>query len=144
MMAEDYIKELSTEEKIVFLKIICKLIKADGSIDEDEIAFLKQTAEIFGVDNNAVLSVIQVADSIDYVAEARKITNRSHALQLIKELCALANVDDDLDDKELDIIIDSAHAMNIEDEKIILINRWVLDSQIVAQTGRIIMEENNG
>ena len=143
-MAEAYIKELSTEEKIVFLKIICKLIKADGSIDEDEIAFLKQTAEIFGVDNNAVLSVIQVADSIDYVAEARKITNRSHALQLIKELCALANVDDDLDDKELDIIIDSAHAMNIEDEKIILINRWVLDSQIVAQTGRIIMEENNG
>ena len=143
-MAEDYIKELSTEEKIVFLKIICKLIKADGSIDEDEIAFLKQTAETFGVDNNAVLSVIQVADSIDYVAEARKITNRSHALQLIKELCALANVDDDLDDKELDIIIDSAHAMNIEDEKIILINRWVLDSQIVAQTGRIIMEENNG
>ena len=143
-MAEAYIKELSTEEKIVFLKIICKLIKADGSIDENEIAFLKQTAEIFGVDNNAVLSVIQVADSIDYVAEARKITNRSHALQLIKELCALANVDDDLDDKELDIIIDSAHAMNIEDEKIILINRWVLDSQIVAQTGRIIMEENNG
>lgn len=143
-MAEAYIKELSTEEKIVFLKVICKLIKADGSIDEDEIAFLKQTAEIFGVDNNAVLSVIKVADSIDYIAEARKITNRSHALQLIKELCALANVDDDLDDKELDIIIDSAHAMNIEDEKIILINRWVLDSQIVAQTGRIIMEENNG
>ena len=143
-MAEDYIKELSTEEKIVFLKIICKLIKADGSIDEDEIAFLKQTAEIFGVDNNAVLGVIQVADSIDYVAEARKITNRSHALQLIKELCALANVDDDLDDKELDIIIDSAHAMNKKKKKIILINRWVLDSQIVAQTGRIIMEENNG
>ena len=143
-MSENYIKELTTEEKIVFLKVICKLIKADGSIDEDEIAFLKQTAEIFGVDNNAVLSVIKVADSIDCVAEARKITNRSHALQLIKELCALANVADDLDDKELDVIIDSAHAMNIEDEKIILINRWVLDSQIVAQTGRIIMEENNG
>ena len=143
-MAEDYIKELSTEEKIVFLKIICRLIKSDGSIDEDEISFLKQTAEFFGVDNSAVLEVIKVADSIDHVAEARKITNRSHALQLVKELCALANVDDDLDDKELDIIIDSAHAMNIEDEKIILINRWVLVSQIVAQTGRIIMEENNG
>lgn len=143
-MAGEYIKELSTEEKIVFLKIICRLIKADGNIDEDEIEFLKQTATLFGVDNNAVLGVIQVADQIDYVAEARKITNRSHALQLIKELCALANVDDDLDDTELDIIIDSAHAMNIEDEKIILINRWVLDSQIVAQTGRIIMEENNG
>lgn len=143
-MGEDYIKELSVEEKIVFLKVICKLIKADGSIDEDEINFLKKTAEFFGVDNAAVLEVIKVADSIDCVAEAKKITNRSHALQLIKELCALANVDDDLDDKELDIIIDSAHAMNIEDEKIILINRWVLDSQIVAQTGRIILEENNG
>lgn len=143
-MGQDYIKELSVEEKIVFLKIICRLIKADESIDEDEIAFLKKTAELFGVDNSAVLEVIKVADSIDYMAEARKITNRSHALQLIKELCALANVDDDLDDTELDIIIDSAHAMNIEDEKIILINRWVLDSQIVAQTGRIILEENNG
>ena len=143
-MSEDYIKELSVEEKIVFLKIICRLIKADDNIDEDEINFLKKTAEFFGVDNSAVLEVIKVADTIDYVAEARKITNRSHALQLIKELCALANVDDDLDDKELDIIIDSAHAMNIEDEKIILINRWVLDSQIVAQTGRIILEENNG
>ncbi len=143
-MAEDYIKELTTEEKIIFLKVICRLIKADGSIDEDEISFLKQTAEFFGVDNNAVLGVIQAADSIDYIAEARKLTNRSHALQLVKELCALANVDDDLNDKELDIIIDAAHAMNIEDEKIILINRWVLDSQIVAQTGRIIMEENNG
>ena len=143
-MGEDYIKELSVEEKIVFLKIICCLIKADGNIDENEINFLKKTAEFFGVDNSAVLEVIKVADTIDYVAEARKITNRSHALQLIKELCALANVDDDLDDKELDIIIDSAHAMNIEDEKIILINRWVLDSQIVAQTGRIILEENNG
>lgn len=143
-MGEDYIKELSVEEKIVFLKIICRLIKSDGSIDEDEINFLKKTAEFFGVDNAAVLEVIKVADNIDYVAEAKKITNRSHALQLIKELCALANVDDDLDDSELDIIIDSAHAMNIEDEKIILINRWVLDSQIVAQTGRIILEENNG
>lgn len=143
-MAENYVKELSTEEKIVFLKIICRMIKADGSIDEDEIEFLKRIAELFGVENDAVLSVIQVADSIDYVAEAKKITNRSHALQLVKELCALANVDDDLDDNELDIIIDTAHAMNVEDEKIILINRWVLDSQIVAQTGRIIMEENNG
>ena len=143
-MGEDYIKELSVEEKIVFLKIICRLIKADSSIDEDEINFLKKTADFFGVDNSTVLEVIKVADSIDYVAEAKKITNRSHALQLVKELCALANVDDDLDDKELDIIIDSAHAMNIEDEKIILINRWVLDSQIVAQTGRIILEENNG
>ena len=32
-------------------------------------------------------------------------------INLFKALC------DDLDDKELDIIIDSAHAMNIEDEK---------------------------
>ena len=143
-MGEDYIKELSVEEKIVFLKVICRLIKADGNIDEDEIEFLKKTTEFFGVNNDAVIGVIKAADSIDYVAEARKITNRSHALQLIKELCALANVDDDLDDNELDIIIETAHAMNIEDEKIILINRWVLDSQIVAQTGRIIMEEKNG
>ncbi|MEE6207910.1 MAG: hypothetical protein VZR95_07650 [Alphaproteobacteria bacterium] len=143
-MDEDYIKTLSYDEKIIFLKLFCKMVKADGIIDSDEIEFLKMVGVRFGIDNSTMVPIIKAADSIDGPAEAAKITNRQHALQLVKELCVLANIDEDLHDNELDIIIDAARAMNIEDDRIILINRWVLDSMILSRTGRIILEQDNG
>lgn len=143
-MDEAYINTLSREEKLAYLKIFCRLIKADGSIDADEISFLKMIAVRYGVDNATMVSIIKSADSIDCMAEARKIVGRQHALELIKELCVLANIDDDLHDNELDIIIDAARVMGVEDEKVILINRWVLDSLILQKTGNVIMERDNG
>lgn len=142
-MDDEYIQTLSYDEKLIFLKVFCRLVRADGNIDADEIAFLKSIAARYGIDNNTMLSIIK-DPNIDFVAEAQKISNRAHALQLVKEMCVLANIDNDLADAELDIVIDSARAMGIEDEKIILINRWVLDSLILSKTGQIIMEQNNG
>lgn len=142
-MDGDYIKTLSGEEKIIFMKIFCGLVRADGNVDADEISFLKSIASRYGIDNNTVVGIIKMP-KIDYVAEVRKITNRKHALQLVKEMCVLANIDNDLADAELDLVIDCARAMGVEDEKIVLINRWVLDSLILTKTGQIIMEENNG
>lgn len=142
-MDDDYISSLSFNEKVIFLKIFCCLVRADGNIDADEINFLKSITARYGVDNNTVVNIIKDTN-IDYVGEARNITNRQHALQLVKEMCVLANIDNDLADAELDIVIDSARAMGIEDEKIVLINRWVLDSLILTKTGQIIMEQNNG
>lgn len=142
-MNDDYIKSLSSTEKLVFLKLLCKMIKADATIDNDEVNFLKIAAARYGVDNNTMVNIIKGGDRIDVSEEAAQITNRKHALQLIKELCVLANIDDDLHDNELDVIIDAARAMNVEDEKVILINRWVLDSLILSKTGKVIMEEEN-
>ena len=142
-MDGDYIKELTQEEKLVFLKIFCKLIKADGAIEKQEVEFLKLISSRYGVSNNVVVNIIKQANVIDCLAEAKKITNRQHALELVKELCVLANIDEDLYDDELDIIIDVARAMNVEDDKVLLINRWVLDSAIVARTGEIIMERSH-
>lgn len=140
-MDDDYIKTLSSAEKIIFLKLLCKMIKADAMIDNDEVSFLKIVAARYGVDSTTLVGIIKSADSINVSDEAAQITNRKHALQLIKELCVLANIDDDLHDNELDVVIDAARAMNIEDEKVILINRWVLDSLILNKTGKIVMEE---
>ncbi len=142
-MNDDYINELSMLEKTVFLKLFCKIIKADSTVDNDEIDFLKMIAARYGVDNATLVGIIKETDSINVSAEAAQITNRYHSLQLIKELCVLANIDDDLHDNELDIVIDAARAMNIEDDKVVLINRWVLDSLILSKTGKIIMEEEN-
>ena len=143
-MDEEYIETLSHDEKVIFLKIFCKIIKADGVIEAEEINFLKLIAARYGIDNNTVVNIVKSSPSIDCVAEASKITNRQHALELVKEMCVLANIDESLNDKELDIIIDSARAMNVDDDKIILINRWVLDSLILTKTGRVILEKNNG
>ena len=139
-----YIQELSQEERLVFVRLFCKLINIDNSVEKEEIEFLKVISNRYGLNNNVVVDIIRSAKNIDHKAEARKISNRQHALELIKELCVLANVDDAVDDGELDVIIDVAESMGIEEEKILLINRWVLDSAIVAKTGQIIMERSNG
>ncbi len=143
-MEEEYIATLSENEKLAFLKIFCKLIRVDGNIDSEEVSFLKMIATRYGVNNAKMVEIIKGADTIDYLTEAHNISSRQHALELIKELCVLANIDEDLHDKELDIIIDVARVLGIEDEKVILINRWVLDSLILNKTGRIIMEKDNG
>ena len=143
-MDEDYIKTLSKEEKLIFLKIFCTMVRADGVIDADEISFLKKISMRYGIENAAIVDIIKSAAGINPAAEASKITDRKHALQLVKELCVLANIDEDLHDNELDIIIDVARAAGVEDDKVVLINRWVLDSFILSKTGDIILEQNNG
>ena len=143
-MDNDYIAALSYDEKLVFIKMFCKLIKADGVAEASELEFLNVIAARFGVDKNTVVDIIKNIGNLDYTTEARKIANRQHALELIKELCVLANIDESLDNAELDVIINAAEALGIEDDKVILINRWVLDSLILNKAGRVIMEKNNG
>lgn len=143
-MDEDYISTLSNEEKIIFMKVFCAMVRADGVVDAEEVNFLKNISLRYGIDSSSVVEIIKNAANIDCVAEARKITDRQHALQLVKELCVLANIDEDLHDNELDVIIDAARAMGVEDDKVVLINRWVLDSFILSKTGQIILEQNNG
>ena len=142
MTDSDYIAKLSYDEKIIFLKIFCCLVRSDGKVEADEISFLKDITARYGIDNATIVKIIKDSN-INCVAEAQKIKHRQHALQLVKEMCVLANIDNDLADAELDIVIDSAHAMGVEDDKIVLINRWVLDSLILSKTGDIIMEQNN-
>ena len=142
-MDEEHIKKLDYEEKLVFLKIFCKLVRSDGAIASEEIDLMKSIASRYGIPADKMVEIIKTPN-IDHIAEASKIKDRHHALYLIKELCLFANVDNDLADNELDIVIDVARAMDIEDDKVILINRFVLDSLILAKTGRIIMEEDNG
>ena len=142
-MGDEFNADLSYDEKIIFLELFCKLIKSDGEVSPKEIDFLKAIAGRYGVDNQKVVSIIRNVASTDYIAEARKITNRKHVLQLVKELCVLANIDDYLHDREMDIVIDLADALGVEEEKVIQINRWVLNNFVLAKVGRIILETDD-
>jgi hypothetical protein len=68
------------------------------------------------------------------------ITDRKKSLNLVKELCFLANSDTGLEDDEIDFIIDIAERMNVESDKIKQINKWVLDKIVLLKTGDIILE----
>ena len=142
-MGDEFINDLSYDEKIVFLKVFCKLIKSDGNVSSSEIEFMKAVAKRYGIDNQTVVSIIRDLPLVDYVAEVQKITSRKHALQLIKELCVLANVDEDLHDAELDIVVEVAHVLDIEEEKVVQINRWVLNNFVLAKVGRVILETDD-
>ena len=139
-MDEEYIKNLTNEEKLIFFKLFCKMIRIDGHIAQEETDFLKHIGNFYGFAPNEIMSIIK-SPEIDHTYEASKIKNRQNALYLIKALCTLANADKSLEEKELDLIIETARALGIEDEKIILINRLVLDSLILANVEQIIMEK---
>ena len=69
-----------------------------------------------------------------------KITDRQKSLQLVKELCYLANSDTGLEDSEIDFIIDVAEKVNVDSERLKQINKWVLDKIVLQKTGEIILE----
>ena len=86
-------------------------------------------------------TIIKNTNPQAYMMAASAIVNRKHALELLKELCFLANVDENLHDAELDTIIKISDILGIEHEKLLLINRFVLDSIILNKAGQIILEK---
>ena len=87
-----------------------------------------------------IVNIMKNLNKEEILAKVSQITERKKALQLVKELCFLANSDSGLDDEEIDFIIDIAERLNVENEKIKQINKWVLDKLVLLKTGDIILE----
>ena len=137
----EYIATLSPDEKKAFLDCFCCMICSDKQVAKEEIEFLKNIGKMYDIpeaDIVAVMKSLNKNETVDNIGQ--KITDRKKALQLIKELCYLANSDSGLDDAEIDFIIDIAEKLNIENEKIKQINKWVLDKIVLLRTGDIILE----
>ena len=87
-----------------------------------------------------IVNIMKNLNKEQILEKVSRITERKKALQLVKELCFLANSDSGLDDDEIDFIIDIAERLNVENEKIKQINKWVLDKLVLLKTGDIILE----
>lgn len=142
-MGDDYIDSLSDDEKLAFLSIFCILVRADGYVEAEEVDFLKMMARRYKIDDSVVVNIIKESEHINLDTVVRRVIGRSHALELIKELCFIANIDENLNDNEVDTIINVAQKLNIENDKVVMINRWVLDNLALNKTGMIILEKNN-
>lgn len=136
----DYISALTAEEKRLFVESFCCMVYADGNVAKEEIEFLKGIGKIYGVEEKDIVLILKEMKKDVVLEKVKQLTDRKKALQLVKELCYLANSDSSLEDSEIDFIIDVAERLNVESDKIKQINKWVLDRILLQKTGEIILE----
>lgn len=136
----DYIATLNADEKRIFVECFCCMVRADESVAKEEIEFLKNVGKLYGIAEQEIVPILKNTTRDAIMNKVANITSRQKALQLIKELCYLANSDTGLDDKEIDFIIDVAERLNVDSEKLKQINKWVLDKIVLQKTGEIILE----
>lgn len=139
----DYIATLTADEKRIFVESFCCMVYQDGSIAKEEIDFLKGIGRLYSISEQEIVAILKGMNREEVMNKIEQITERTKALQLVKELCYLANSDTGLDDKEIDFIIDVAERLNVDSEKLKQINKWVLDKIVLQKTGEIILETDN-
>ena len=138
-----YISEMTEEEKIIFLRVLVALARSDNNFDDEEKAFIKDIAIIFGITKDKIDDILLPLTDDEVIKDASKIKKRQAALQLIKEACLLANSDGDLSDREIILIGKIGQAMGIELEKIeqgvVVVT---VDNEIVwLEEGKLIFEQ---
>lgn len=136
----NYIQALNDNEKRIFVECFCCMVYSDKNVAKEEIEFLKGIGKMYGIQEKDIVTILQSMKRDEVLAKVSQITDRKKSLQLVKELCYLANSDSGLDDAEIDFIIDVAEKMNVENDKIKQINKWVLDKILLQKTGEIILE----
>ena len=139
----DYIETLTANEKRVFVESFCCMVYADSNITKEEIEFLKSIGKLYSISEQDIVSILKNMKRDEVMEHIGTITNRQKSLQLVKELCFLANSDTGLDDREIDFIIDVAEKLNVDSDKLKQINKWVLDKIVLQKTGEIILETEN-
>ncbi len=139
----EYVATMSPEEKRIFVECFCCMSCSDKKVAKEEIEFLKEIGKMYEISEKDIVAIMKSLNPAEVLEKVATITDRKKSLQLVKELCYLANSDSGLDDDEIDFIIDVAERMNVENEKIKQINKWVLDKIVLLKTGDIILETDN-
>lgn len=98
-MEDDFISTLNADEKLLFLKSLLAMIKADGRIDDKERELAHELARLYDVSGcSEVLKNPQpkhiLLDEVKVLAKDRK-----KAMLLLRELLIIAHIDDDFDEK---------------------------------------------
>ncbi len=140
---KNFINTLSNGERFIFLKIICGTVAANRQVSRSELLYLKELALKYDVSGESLANMIKSADAKTLVMQARMIADRSKALMLIKDMCMVANIDTDLDDREIDYVLDIAEAMNIEPQRVRDINAAVNEYFALSQKTCILLEQEH-
>lgn len=137
--ANNVVKSLSQEHKIIFLNALFFLANIDGSRDEEEIKRITDLAKTYKIEQSEQIFKETTQEQI--FDDLKKLNNRRVCLELIKEMCLLGHSDSDLTDDETLFIGHAGIAMGIELEKIEQISNWIIDKIIWLEQGKIIFED---
>lgn len=137
----EVLSKLTEDQKVAFMKAFSRLVGADGHLDEDELAFIRSMARVYGISDKRVDEILKIDSDEEVVNAVKVIDNRRAALELIKEMCVLAHADDELSDQETLLIGRVGQAMGVELEKIEQISNWIIDRIIWLEQAKIIFEE---
>ncbi len=135
------LSEMNEEDRVVFIKILLSLARADGIVDDGEKDFIMSLAKIFEISTDRAEEIKSFRSDEEIVEESKKIKNRRVAMELVKEMCMLANSDGDLNNREVLLIGRVGQAMGLSLDKIEQISQWVIDRIVWLEEGKVIFEE---
>lgn len=139
-MEDNFIADLTPEERQIFLKAMLHMIKIDGRVDERERKLAHELFNIYNLDiSEEVFKLLQNRDNI--LNEIKMtIKERKKALLLLRELLIIAHVDDDFDEKEMLFVEQVAQVLNIDENVVLELNQLILDYKLWQQKYSKIME----
>lgn len=131
-------KSLKKEEKAAFITILCMLSAIDGTIRDEEVEYIEELAAQINTDVKQ--SYFTYPAELG-VCKAALIKNRRLALELLKNMFALAYTDNIFTDSEGHFICEISDALNIEPQKVSEISSWIIDRIIWLEQAALIFEE---
>lgn len=139
-MEDDFIANLSTEERLVFLKTMLMMIKTDARVDDRERALAHELMKTYNVSEfNEIFEQMQSKEAL--LTEIKNvIKERKKALLLLRELLIIVHIDDDFDEKEMIFIGQIAHVLNIDEDLVLELNQLVLDYKLMRLKSKKLME----
>lgn len=139
-MENDFISTLSPDEKLLFLRSLLAMIKADGRIDDKERALAHELARLYDVAGcSEVLKNPQPKSML--LNEMKALAgNRKKAMLLLRELLIIAHIDDDFDEKEMSFVEEAARALEIDERLVLELNQLILDYKLLQVRAGKIME----
>ena len=139
-MEDDFISTLKADEKLLFLRSLLAMIKADGRIDDKERTLAHELARLYDVAGcSEVLKNPQPKSML--LNEMKALAgNRKKAMLLLRELLIIAHIDDDFDEKEMSFVEEAARALEIGERLVLELNQLILDYKVLQVRAGKIME----
>ena len=139
-MEDDFISTLNADEKLLFLRSLLAMIKADGRIDDKERTLAHELARLYDVAGcSEVLKNPQPKSML--LNEMKALAGkRKKAMLLLRELLIIAHIDDDFDEKEMSFVEEAARALEIDERLVLELNQLILDYKLLQVRDGKIME----
>lgn len=125
---EHPLKNYPEEEKVDYLAVVGSMASVDGEVTDDEIAQLREFCKDAGLSGGAIGRVVASTEAPDNVRVEEVISRLSESdlkFTLLTDLLFLAHADEEVDAEEEDRIDEIAAELNIEQERLEAIRKYV-------------------